>query len=57
MTILPIEQRHGVADVVPQPRTRDPFDNLLLARCQVEGLRPVSMDAAMAGHPLVLTTL
>jgi PIN domain nuclease of toxin-antitoxin system len=50
--ILPIDQHHAVATVDPQPATRDPFDRMLLAQCQVEELRLVTLDRALAAHPL-----
>src|SRR3712207_6722569 len=34
--VLPITDRHAVAQADPAPSTRDPFDRLLLAQCQVE---------------------
>ena len=36
----------------PEPPTRDPFDRLLLAQCAVDNLRLVTVDRALAGHPL-----
>ena len=50
--IVDINDRHALADVFPEPPTRDPFDRLLLAQCQVEGFRLVTLDRALAGHPL-----
>jgi PIN domain nuclease of toxin-antitoxin system len=50
--ILSIEARHAAGDVDPEPRTRDPFDRMLLVQCQVEGLRLVTIDRALADHPL-----
>ena len=32
--------------------TRDPFDRMLLAQCQVEGLRLLTIDRALVAHPL-----
>lgn len=52
--ILPIDQHHVLANLDPEPPTRDPFDRLLLAQCQVEGLRLVTLDRALAHHPLAL---
>lgn len=50
--IVEINERHALADVFPEPPTRDPFDRLLLAQCQIEGFRLVTLDRALAGHPL-----
>ncbi len=49
--IVPIDERHALAAVEPEPTTRDPFDRMLLAQCQVEGLMLVTIDRALASHP------
>ena len=51
LALLPVDEHHVLAEVVPEPATRDPFDRLLLAQCQVEGLRLITADRALAGHP------
>jgi PIN domain nuclease of toxin-antitoxin system len=53
MLLLPIDERHAVTEVAPEPETSDPFDRMLLAQCQVEGLRLVTLDRKLASHPLV----
>jgi PIN domain nuclease of toxin-antitoxin system len=50
--ILPIDQRHVLAELDAEPATRDPFDRLLLAQCQVEGMRLVTIDRALVALPL-----
>lgn len=50
--ILPIDERHALAAVDPEPATRDPFDRMLLAQCQVEGMSLVTIDRALVTHPL-----
>jgi PIN domain nuclease of toxin-antitoxin system len=50
--IVSIDERHALASVEPEPMTRDPFDRMLLAQCQIEGLRLVTIDRALASHPL-----
>jgi len=50
--LLPIDHRHVLAAVDPEPATHDPFDRLLLAQCVVEGMRLVTLDRALADHPL-----
>jgi PIN domain nuclease of toxin-antitoxin system len=50
--LLSILARHVLAKAEPEPPTRDPFDRLLLAQCAVEGLRLVTIDRALAAHPL-----
>jgi PIN domain nuclease of toxin-antitoxin system len=47
-----IDERHARATVEPEPMTRDPFDRMLLAQCQVEGMRLVTVDRALISHPL-----
>jgi PIN domain nuclease of toxin-antitoxin system len=54
LAILPIDHRHAVAWVDPEPATRDPFDRMLLAQCKIEDLRLVTLDRALLGHPLSL---
>ncbi len=52
VSLLNIDHRHVLATLDPEPATRDPFDRLLLAQCQVEGMRLVTVDRALAAHPL-----
>lgn len=53
--LVPISERHALASVEPEPKTRDPFDRMLLAQCQVENLRLVTIDRALVAHPLAAT--
>lgn len=50
--LLPISAAHALCELEVSPPTRDPFDRLLLAQCQCDGLRLVTLDRALAGHPL-----
>lgn len=50
--VLIVNHHHVLAELDPEPPTRDPFDRLLLAQCQVEGLKLVTLDRALIGHPL-----
>jgi PIN domain nuclease of toxin-antitoxin system len=50
IAIIPINEHHALAE--PEPKTCDPFDRMLLAQCQIEGLRLVTTDRALVGHPL-----
>jgi PIN domain nuclease of toxin-antitoxin system len=52
--ILPILASHATAQAQPEPATRDPFDRALLAIAQLEGLRFVTADRSLAGHPATL---
>jgi PIN domain nuclease of toxin-antitoxin system len=50
--LLPITRDHVLTELEAEPGTRDPFDQLLLAICQVESMRLVTLDRALAAHPL-----
>lgn len=52
ISLLMINERHVLAEVFPEPRTRDPFDRLLLSQCKVEDMRLLTTDRALAAHPL-----
>jgi len=52
LNLLAINHRHAVWSLDPEPRTRDPFDRLLLAQCAIEDLRIVTVDRALRDHPL-----
>ncbi len=50
--IINVNEHHVLVDILPEPPTRDPFDRLLLAQCQVEGLALVTIDRALVTHPM-----
>jgi PIN domain nuclease of toxin-antitoxin system len=52
LPFLPITRDQVLAELEEKPNTRDPFDRLLLAICQVEGMRLVTLDRVLATHPL-----
>ena len=52
--LLAINEHHALASVRPEPATRDPFDRLLLAQCEIEGLRIVTVDRALMSHPMAV---
>lgn len=52
LRLLKIDVSHVIAAADPEPETRDPFDRLLLAQCQVEGLQLATADRALVGHRL-----
>jgi PIN domain nuclease of toxin-antitoxin system len=54
LEIIPINEHHVIATVLPEPMTRDPFDRLLLAQCSVEELRLVTVDRALIAHSLAI---
>lgn len=50
--ILPIKVEHVLHEAMPRPRTKDPFDRLLLAQCDVENMHLLTLDRALLDHPL-----
>jgi PIN domain nuclease of toxin-antitoxin system len=50
--LVGITAEHAVAEPNPLPPTRNPFDRLLLAQAQIEGMRFVTVDRALADHPV-----
>ncbi|KPF72539.1 twitching motility protein PilT [Bosea sp. AAP35] len=54
IAILAIRPDHVVVQLKQDPPTRDPFDRLLLAQCQLEGMRLVTVDRALVEHPLAI---
>lgn len=52
--LLAPSARHAAAALTIPLAHRDPFDELLLAQAQVEGLRLLARDALLKDHPLAL---
>lgn len=52
--LLPVSAQHAVTGLETPLSHRDPFDELLLVQAQVEGLRLLTRDKALRGHPLAL---
>jgi PIN domain nuclease of toxin-antitoxin system len=50
--LLAVSPQHAVHRLSPLPETNDPFDRMLLAQCQVEGLQLVTFDRKLVDHPL-----
>ncbi len=50
--IVDIRRAHVLEDLTVLPETRDPFDRLLLAQCQVEKMHLVTTDGDLEDHPL-----
>lgn len=50
--VLPVVSRHTVVEIHPDIPTRDPFDRLLIAITQTEDMRLVTLDRALADHPV-----
>jgi PIN domain nuclease of toxin-antitoxin system len=52
---LVLSPDHAAAKLEVPLGHRDPFDELLLAQAQVEGIKLLSRDRRLVGHPLVAT--
>ncbi len=52
---LSITSAHAAAVIHLPPIHKDPFDRLLLAQAQVEGLILLTADAVLAGYPGAIT--
>lgn len=52
VALMDIDPAHVLAEADPVPTTRDPFDRLLLAICQVENVRLLTADRSLVSHPL-----
>lgn len=48
---LPIASEHAVATAVLPPIHRDPFDRMLVAQAQVEGITLLTCDPIVARYP------
>lgn len=52
--LLPLTVAHATAGLLQPLGHKDPFDELLLVQAQQEGMRLLTRDAKLAGHPLVV---
>lgn len=52
IAVLDIEPKHTLAEIGPEPITKDPFDRLLLGVCAAEGMKLLTIDKALVDHPL-----
>jgi PIN domain nuclease of toxin-antitoxin system len=48
ITPLPVQHRHALHVATLPPRHRDPFDRLLVAQAQLEGLPILTADRSFA---------
>ena len=55
VTLIAMTPGHAAATLAHPLDHRDPFDELLLAQAQEEGLRLLTVDRLLAGHPLAVT--
>lgn len=54
--LLPLTARHAAAELASPLAHKDPFDELLLVQAQEEGMRLLTRDAKLTGHPLSATS-
>lgn len=52
VSIMDIRIEHVLTEANSVPDTKDPFDRLLLAVCQADDMRFVTLDRALVDHPL-----
>ena len=52
---LPMTGTHAARELETPIDHRDPFDELLLVQAQEEGLRLLTADRELSGHPLAVT--
>lgn len=55
VTFLPITVAHAAAELEAPVAHRDPFDEMLLAQAQAEGLRLLTVDRNLVRHPLAIS--
>ena len=56
VTFLPMTMRHAARDLETPLDHKDPFDELLLVQAQEEGLKLLTVDRHLAGHPLAVAS-
>ncbi len=54
MTFLPMTMHHAASEIEIPLDHRDPFDELLMVQAQEEGLRLLTVDRCLFGHPLAV---
>jgi PIN domain nuclease of toxin-antitoxin system len=52
IVLLMIEPEHALTPLAVDVPTKDPFDRLLLAQAQLEGMSFLTVDRALADHPV-----
>ncbi len=55
VTLLPMTAAHAARALDPPIAHKDPFDEMLLVQAQEEGLRLLTVDRQLVGHPLAVT--
>ena len=56
VTFLPMTIIHAMQALEPPLDHKDPFDELLLVQAQEEGLKLLTADRRLVGHPLVVAS-
>ena len=52
ISLMEIHPKHALGEAEASVRTKDPFDRIMLAICQVESMRLVTLDGSLRDHPL-----
>lgn len=52
--LLPLTARHAAAELAQPLGHKGPFDELLLVQAQEEGMRLLTRDAKLIGHPFAV---
>ena len=55
ITFLPMSMRHAAGELETPLSHKDPFNELLIVQAQEEGLRLLTVDKLLVGHPLTVT--
>ena len=55
VVFLPMSMNHAARELETPIAHKDPFDELLLVQAQEEGLRLLTTDRLLVGHPLAIT--
>lgn len=50
--VLAITRAHALVRLADPPATKDPFDRLLLAQCESEGMKLLTVDKKLRSHRL-----
>jgi PIN domain nuclease of toxin-antitoxin system len=50
--VMALTARHATCSLTEPLAHKDPFDELLMVQAQVEGMRLLTRDAKLLGHPL-----
>ena len=56
VTFLPVKAHHAARDLNVPLAHKDPYDELLLVQAQEEGLKLLTEDKNLVGHPLAIAS-